>query len=408
MLHAMLSILSLASPITPPEARNTVLDGVAARLAGCGVAHRFVADGEGPADALLIVSGGTEHLALAACEGSVGPAILFAHPGGNSLPAALEVLSYLRQQGRAGRIVLVNDTPHSDDALARLARHLEVRQRLRSTRLGRLGAPSDWLVASMPAADLVGAAWGPTVVDVPVEEVVEALGDVDPGEAAAIRDSFVAGADAVLEPSPLDLDAAAAVAVALRRVVRRHRLDACTVRCFDLVAGQGTTGCVALSALLDQGVVAGCEGDVPAALTMLLLQAMTGQPAFVANPQDLDPRENTLTLAHCTIARSLVSRYTLRSHYESSLGVGIAGTLEDGPATLARIGGADLRDLFASDAEVIGGSDSPQRCRTQVTLRLATPVAEVLKRPVGNHHVLARGHWAAELRDYHELFVASA
>jgi L-fucose isomerase-like protein len=406
MLHAMLSILPLVSAITPAETSAAVVAGVAARLADCGVAHRFVADGEVPADALLIVSGGTEHLALAACEGSVGPAILLAHPGGNSLPAALEVLSRLQQQGRAGRIVLVNNS-EGDDALARLARHLEVRRRLRSTRLGRLGAPSDWLVASMPGADLVGAAWGPTVVDVPVEEVVEALGEVDADEAAAIRDSFVAGADAVLEPSPPDLDAAAAVAVALRRVVRRHRLDACTVRCFDLVTGQGTTGCVALSWLLDEGVVAGCEGDVPAALTMLLLQAMTGQPAFVANPQDLDPRENTLALAHCTIARSLVSRYTLRSHYESSLGVGIQGTIPEGPVTVARVGGAELRDLFASDAEVIGGGDREERCRTQVELRLVTPVAELLARPLGNHLVLVRGHWAAELRDYHELFVTA-
>jgi hypothetical protein len=32
----------------------------------------------------------------------------------------------------------------------------------------------------------------------------------------------------------------------------------------------------------------------------------------------------------------------------------------------------------------------------------------LLAHPLGNHLVLTRGHWAAELREYHELFVASA
>jgi len=407
MLRAMLSILPLSSPITPPDAVASVIANVASRLTACDVPHRMLAAGES-ADALLIVSGGTEHLALEVLARTGGPALLLAHPDRNSLPAALEILAALRQRGRPGRIVMVNDAPESADALGRLARHLEVRRRLRAARIGRIGAPSDWLVASAPGAGAVSAAWGPTLVDVPLQEVVEALSDVEPAAAASIRDAVVSGAASVREPSPADLDAAAAVAAALRGVVHRHRLDACAVRCFDLVVDRGTTGCVGLSWLLDGGVTAGCEGDVPATLTMLWLRLVTGGPAFMANPQDLDPRANTLDLAHCTVARQLVSRYALRSHFESSLGVGIAGTLDPGPATLVRIGGADLRAAFISDGEIVGGGESERRCRTQVTVRLDSPVAELLAHPLGNHLVLTRGHWAAELREYHELFVGSA
>lgn len=401
----MLAIFPLLSTITPPEQSAAVLDRIAMRLAHPGVAHQFVTAGE-RAEALLIVSGGTEHLAPAACEGAPGPVILLAHPEQDSLPAALEVLGRLRQQGRGGRIVLINETVAGDDALARLARHLEVHRRLHSARLGRIGMPSDWLVASMPSAGLVAATWGPEVVDVPLAEVTEALHDGNHDETAAIRAAIVSGAESVREPSFAELGAAAAVAAALRRVVGRHRLDACTVRCFDLVGDHATTGCVALSRLLDEGVVAGCEGDVPATLTMLVLQLLTGEPAFMANPQDFDLAAGTLDLAHCTIARRMVSRYALRSHFESSLGVGIAGTIDRGPATLARIGGTSLRDLFAADAEVVAGGDSPRRCRTQVRVRLGSPVTDLLAHPLGNHHVLARGHWSRDLREYHELLVA--
>jgi L-fucose isomerase-like protein len=96
----------------------------------------------------------------------------------------------------------------------------------------------------------------------------------------------------------------------------------------------------------------------------------------------------------------------LRSHFESSLGVGIAGVIDPGDATLARIGGADLRDLWVSDARVVGGGDNPRRCRTQVQVRVSGDAGAILTHPLGNHLVLVRGHWSAALREYHDLFVA--
>ncbi|HVN30532.1 MAG TPA: hypothetical protein VMT45_00955 [Thermoanaerobaculaceae bacterium] len=401
----MLSIRPLAAALNPPAQVAAAVARVSEHLDRRRVAHRFVTGETDLADVLLIVTGGTESLALAAIERVPGPVFLLAHTELNSLPAALEVLSYLRQRGRGGRIYLLDD--RDDESLSRLARHLEVRRRLQSVRLGRIGPPSDWLVASVPAAELVRTTWGPTVVDVPMEEVFEALRDTDTGETERVTKDATAGAEAIREPSPSDIDTAARVTVALRAVIRTHRLDACTVRCFDLVTEARTTGCLALSWLQDEGVVAGCEGDVPAALTLLWMRLMTEQPGFMANPQDVDPAAGTLWLAHCTIARRLVSRYSLRSHFESSLGVGIAGEIPPGPATVARVGGADLRALFVSDAEIVANGDSPERCRTQVLLRLAADVRELLTRPLGNHHVLAPGHWADDLREYHELFVAA-
>jgi L-fucose isomerase-like protein len=401
----MLSIRPLAAALNPPAQVAAAVARVAEHLNRRRVAYRFVTGESDLPDVLLIVTGGTERLALAAIDRVPGPVFLLAHTELNSLPAALEVLSYLRQRGRSGRIYLLDDG--DDRSLSRLARHLEVRRRLQSVRLGRIGAPSEWLVASMPPAELVEATWGPAVVDVPMDEVFEALRDADIGETERVKDHATASAEAVREPSPLDLDAAARVTVALRAVVRAHRLDACAVRCFDLVTQASTTGCLALSWLQDEGVVAGCEGDVPATLTLLWMQLTTDRPGFMANPQDIDPAAGTLWLAHCTIARHLVSRYSLRSHFESSLGVGIAGDVPSGPATVARVGGADLRALFVSDAEILGTGDSPGRCRTQVQVRLAGDVRELLTRPLGNHHVLAPGHWADDLREYHELFVAA-
>ena len=400
----MLKLLPLASSFHSPDQVRSTVARITGDLRSHGILHELRSSG--PANALLIVTGGTEHLALQALQDQRGPALLLAHPDQNSLPAALEILSHLQQRGQGGRIVLLHEQEDGFETLKALAQHLEVHERLQTLRLGRIGAPSDWLVGSLQEPGLLQSVWGPAVVDVPLAELRGAMAEASAERVAAIQEDFVAGACAIREPTAGDLNQAARVVAGLRRVIRDHRLDACTVRCFDLVLELKTTGCLALSALLDEGVVAGCEGDLPAAMTMLWMQAMSGQPSFMANPQDLDTAANTLWLAHCTIARKMLSQYTLRSHFESGLGVGIQGELEPGPYTLARIGGNDLRALFVSDATLLGNGVSDLRCRTQVQLRLDEKVGQLLSKPLGNHHVLLSGHWAKELKAYHELYVA--
>ena len=399
----MFRILPLASSLHPADQVRKTTERLTALLAGQAVPHRL-ADPPS-ANALLVLTGGTERLALQALEGRADPALLLAHPDQNSLPAALEILCRLQQEGRRGRIVLLREDGAEAEGLARVARHLGVRDRLSGLRLGRIGAPSEWLVGSMPETGLLTQVWGPQVVDVPMEALKDAMASAKASEVAALDRDFRQGACGIREPSDQDLGLAARVAAGLRQVVRDQHLDACTVRCFDLVQDLGTTGCLALSWLLDEGLVAGCEGDLPAAMTMLWLQALTGQTSFMANPQDLDTGTNTLWLAHCTIARRMTRRYTLRSHFESSLGVGLQGELEPGECTLARLGGRDLRGLFVSDGELLENGTSELRCRTQVRVRLAENVGRLLAAPLGNHHVLVRGHWAAELKTYHALFV---
>jgi L-fucose isomerase-like protein len=409
MLAAMLSMLPLASSFSTDRQVAAVIESVSGELARHGIQSRVVSgNGDDAPGALLIVTGGTEHLALSAVERFGMPGFLLAHPERNSLPAALETLSRLRQLGLPGRVFLLNGRGAPDAVLGRLDGHAAVFRQLRGARLGRIGAPSDWLVGSMPTPASVSAVWGPDVVDVPMAEVVEAMAAVEASEAVAMASDVIAQATGMVEAVRADVETAATVALALRQVVARHRLDACTVRCFDLVIEHRTTGCLGLSWLLDRGVVAGCEGDVPATLTMMWAQAATGEPAFMANPQDLDVPTRGVWLAHCTVARGLASSYALRSHFESSLGVGIQGCLEPGPVTVARIGGADLRRVYAEDGQLVANENVAERCRTQVRVALDGGVERLLEDPPGNHLVLMRGHHAARFREYRELFVARA
>jgi len=127
----------------------------------------------------------------------------------------------------------------------------------------------------------------------------------------------------------------------------------------------------------------------------------------MANPSRADRAHGVLTLAHCTIAPSLTTGYRLRTHFESGLGVGIQGSLPQGPVTLLRIGGTRLQELWTLDATLLGNTDHADLCRTQVDVEIgAESLEELLLRPLGNHTLLLVGHHAAHLRRWHEAMIA--
>jgi L-fucose isomerase-like protein len=264
-----------------------------------------------------------------------------------------------------------------------------------------VGEPSDWRGASTPDPETGREVWGPLVVPIPFSELEAAIDAVGDDEVAADIESLTRQATAIAEPSAEELADVARVYVALRRLVEEYALRAVTVRCFDLVLGRKTTGCFALSALTDAGVIAGCEGDVVSTVGLLWASLMTDEVPWMANPAELDEGANTLRLAHCTVPRGLVERYRLRSHFESGLGVGIQGDIPLGPVTLMRIGGSMMDALWLVEGEITTNSDAENLCRTQVDIALSRGhVGELLRAPLGNHIVLVRGHHADRLAEW--------
>jgi L-fucose isomerase-like protein len=339
---------------------------------------------EGPPCLFLVATGGSERALLDLWAGR-GPLFLLAHPGHNSLPAALEALAAVRNRGGRGRIVYWDQPgdPAGRAAVAEAVQDLETAAALRRLRLGLIGPPSDWLVASHPDPAAVRRVWGPEVVAVGMDRFLAAC------RAAALEGAPGSGVEA-----------------ALRALVREERLDAVTVRCFDLIGALEDTACPALSALNDEGIVAGCEGDVPSALGMAWVRLLLGSASWMANPARLNPVSRTLVLAHCTVPRTLVGEVRMDTHFESGKGRALAGEFPPGPVTLLRVGGDGLDRLWMAEGDITGAGCDPNLCRTQATVRLAPGVVEgLLRAPLGNHLVAVPGHHGARLRSWWETFV---
>ena len=168
-----------------------------------------------------------------------------------------------------------------------------------------------------------------------------------------------------------------------------------------------TTGCFGLAQLIDDGIIAGCEGDLTSTIGMIWAKKLTGETPWMANPAQLDELNNRLWLAHCTVPRSIVKSYTLRSHFESGLGVGIQGTFPLKPVTLLRIGGKELNKLWLAEGNIIHTGFAENLCRTQVEIEIISggTVKDLLHVPLGNHLVMLFGHHLEQFRSWWEMMI---
>lgn len=187
-----------------------------------------------------------------------------------------------------------------------------------------------------------------------------------------------------------DLSDAAIMYLALASICKEEHLDAVTVKCFDLLSSCKTTACLALALLNDNGIIAGCEGDIPSICTMLAIYKALGRPSFMANPASIDSDNLSIDFAHCTIPTAMVENCTLPSHFESGIGIGINGELPLGNYTLCKLSGKTLERSLICNGRLVKGEYLSNRCRTQVRFIFESKAEfdAFCKARVGNHIIL--------------------
>ena len=338
-------------------------------------------------DLIYVRTGGTEgifkRLLPELQEKSKRPFYLLTSGKSNSLAASMEVLSYLRQNSFKGEIIHGN-AEYISKRINLLARVGEARQSLQGCRLGIIGEPSDWLISSHADKDVVKQRLGVSLVDIPMQELLDEMA-VTPLRETAEQTAT----EAIRKALPV----ANQIYDALKTIVKRHHLQGFTIRCFDLLTAVHNTGCMALAKLNAEGIVAGCEGDVPAMLSMKIAQSLLGISGFQANPASINPETGEMLFAHCTIPFNMVERYELDTHFESGIGVGIRGYMKEGPVTIFKVAG-NLSRYFVEEGELCRSQAKPDLCRTQQIIRLSNPnrTSYFLSDPIGNHHIILPGH----------------
>lgn len=353
--------------------------------------------GDADLNLIYVRTGGTEgvfkKIQPLLMERSSRPFYLLTSGKSNSLAASMEILSYLNMNKLKGEIIH-GDAAYISTRVKELAQVESARKKLFGMRLGVIGAPSDWLISSIASPVAVKQKLGIEIVNIAIDEVVDAYNAIadTPSDCATLAEKATTKATKEAVPGAVKLY------YALKEVATRHRLNGFTIRCFDLLGVVRNTSCYALARLNAEGIVAGCEGDIPTLLTMMITKAVTGVSGFQANPSRIDPKTGEMLVAHCTIPLNMVTRYELDTHFESGIGIGIRGYMAEGPVTIFKVSG-DLSRHFTAEATLERSLAEPNLCRTQQVLQLTKPeqATYFLTAPIGNHHVIAPGHVASIL-----------
>ena len=311
---------------------------------------------------IFVATGGVERLVIQHFENLPRPAILLADGMQNSLAAALEISTWLRGRGMKSEI-LHGELSAIILRIHTLYNNFQAQRSLFGKRIGVIGSPSSWLVASNVDYLLAKRRWGIEYVDIPLERIYEQFKHITDDQVGA---------------------SCAAVASS----------------CFKLIEQIDTTGCVALSLLNDDGIIAGCEGDLQSVFTLLAVKALTGKDGFMANPSMINSRTNELILAHCTVGLKQTERYIIRNHFETEKGIAIQGLLPTGDVTIIKCGGECLDEYYLSTGTLTENTNYINMCRTQVRIHMNTPAEYFLKNPLGNHHIMLHGNYEDTLNEF--------
>ena len=332
---------------------------------------------------ILIQSGGSEGLFLENFGKLKEPYYLLTYGHNNSLAASLEILSYIKDTNLSCE-VLHGTTSYLSNRINELLS--------KKDRLGVIGKPSDWLIASNVNYNLASKLHNIELIDIEIDKVIEYYND-------SYNDLNLD-----FDYDKGELNKAFRLHQAILKIKDEYKLDGLTIRCFSLLDKLSTTACLSLAILNKDKIIGTCEGDVPTMITMHILNKITGQTGFQANPSRIDVKSNKMVLAHCTLPLDMTKEYKLDTHFESGIGVALRGKLKEDVITIFKLS-RNLKDYYVSSGKILRNLSEDNLCRTQIEIEVDKGIEYFLTRPYGNHHVIIYGDYQKEIKEYMDNLV---
>ena len=342
-------------------------------------------------DVVLIGSGGTESLFLKRLNDLKEPIVILSTSKNNSLPACLEIKTYLENHNKLC-FLLSGSEEHIANMLKHIATITNAYETIKDSKLGIIGGPSSWLIASPVEPKLIYTNYKINIVKIKMSEL-DSL--IEEGEKEMLDINEIPHAHELMNKfeNKEVIHQALVIYVAIKKLVKKYELKGLTIRCFDLLKKYKNTACLALALLNEEGIVAGCEGDIHSLITIFIVNALTGRSAFMANPSKFNYEDNSLLLAHCTVPLNMCSSYSLDTHFESGLGIGVRGEMPEGKITICKVApDYTLDNCVCIPANIKECPHLDGYCRTQIIVSLGEEgLLDILKASFGNHLIISYG-----------------
>ncbi len=276
-------------------------------------------------------------------------------------------------------------------ALAQAAHALK---RLRQTRIGVIGDhPAGFDTCRFDAPALKNQLG----VEVQKFELAQVFGEIkqtSPEAINPIAERLLQTIEGIAEVDQVALRGSIATYATLRQLTQQEHLTGLAVRCWpEFFTELGCAACGAMSMLSDEMTPCSCEADVNGTITQVMLQYISGQPAFGSDLVSVDTEANELVIWHCGLAPLTMADPNVRPratiHSNRRMPLLMEFPLKPGVVTLARLSEATGGyRLVIGKAEMLPAPISFSG--TSGVLRFARPAHEILDTVMAEgleHHV---------------------
>jgi len=284
----------------------------------------------------------------------------------------------------------------------------------------RMIKTSRWMRESV-LVNIAGSKTGETTVPhfgtrlraIPGERFVEEFRRAETTDAVKqLADAYLKDAKEVVQPTKADIIDAARTYFALKEIIKAEKADAIMMDCLPGLSTphKHPPPCMGFMSLRDEGVPAGCQADLNATLTMMLVQQLFGRPGFQQN-SSMETENNHYFGAHCTCPSKLrggdgpSQPYILMSHAEAGWGCVPRVLWPVGAdVTMAQYVSGKTPQMYIYSGKVVGCPPIPQTggCRTNIemTINEVDDVCNVK----GMHQIIFLGNYARQLRTFCRLY----
>jgi hypothetical protein len=225
---------------------------------------------------------------------------------------------------------------------------------------------------------------GIPVVYVPFSELNDAWAAADKDEARAIADRWLKTASRIEGVSRDELVNSAAMYLGEKAVLKKHDAMGITINCLGGFYGNHIHAypCLGFHELNNQGLVGGCECDVPSAAVMVAGSIMTkGRPGYISDPV-IDTAKRQIIYAHCVASnrafgpKGEANPFEILTHSEDRQGASVRSVLPVGYLTTTIEISDPRKEIIFHQAKAVANDPDDRACRTKLA---AEPLGDIEK-----------------------------
>jgi len=263
---------------------------------------------------------------------------------------------------------------------------------------------------------------GTTVRQIPSQRFYDCFAATTPDRSiASLAKEYTSKATKIHQPTKHEITDSARVYYAFKRLLSEEKGDALMMTCLPglVKPRKHVPPCMAMMTLRDEGIAGGCENDLDATLTQMLLLGLFDKPGFQQDPS-YNTEQDRFFCAHCTSASRMnglgkpAEKYDLMSHCESGFGVAPRVHFRKGQdVTLAKLTlGDKTPQLLIYTGVIVGCPPIPQaggcRSNAEITIRIHdkgfTPEIKRKLHTSVMHAIMVYGNYEQELKQFSQLY----